>query len=848
MTVARMSLPDILFLYRARLRARAVLVQEGLAVVGIAIGVALLFASQVASTSLTHSVAQLTNQTVGSAAKFQLDARGPAGVDGGLLNQTRRIPGVRMALPVLEVQANVIGPAGRRSVDLLGTSPGFAHFDGPLLRHFSDAQLEKVRAIALPVPVAEAIGASALERVQLQVGASVVHALVGATLQEGDIGGLVHSPIAVAPVAYVQRIAGIGDRVTQVYVQPAPGHDAQVRAALARLAATAGVNLEPANFDSTLFAVAAAPENQGEVLFSAISAIVGFMFALNAMLITVPARRKLIEDIRPQGATVLMTVQILLFDAAVLGVLACIVGLTLGELLSVAAFHATPGYLASAFPVGNDRIVTWQSVAFAVGAGLLAAAVGVLWPLRDILGRGPRGDEVREHPRVNLAATRLTTGFACLAITTVIVIVRPRDAVMGNFTLIVALVCLLPLLFDGVVVAFERVQRLGNGAASVMAVTELQSPQARVRSLAIAATAAVAVFGIVSVQGAQVNLQRGLDASAREIDSSADVWVTPGGGSDLLTTIPFRATTLSSLARLPGISSIDLYRGSFLNWGSRRLWILGPPANAGRPIPPSQLIGGDLALATSRIREGGWAVLSQALASEHHLHVGQAFILPTPRPTRLRVAALSTNLGWPPGAIILSSSDYARAWGSGDPSAYVIQAKPGVSNGTVRRIVQRALGPQTGLTAEVVSERQRRHYALISQGLSRLTQIRLLVLLAAVFAVAGAMGAMIWQRRGLVAFIKRQGYSRVVLWRWLLYESALLIGAGCLIGAVFGVYGQVLISQALAGVTGFPVFFNVGAPIALLSFALVSVAALTIASLASFVVVRVPPSTVSPAY
>ncbi len=123
------------------------------------------------------------------------------------------------------------------------------------------------------------------------------------------------------------------------------------------------------------------------MLFSAISAIVGFMFALNAMLITVPSRRKLIEDIRPQGATRSMTVQILLFDAAVLGVLACIIGLALGELLSVAAFHATPGYLASAFPVGDDRIVTWQSVVLAVGAGLLAAVMGVLWPLRDVLAR-----------------------------------------------------------------------------------------------------------------------------------------------------------------------------------------------------------------------------------------------------------------------------------------------------------------------------------------------------------------------------------------------------------------------------------------------------------------------------
>ena len=63
------------------------------------------------------------------------------------------------------------------------------------------------------------------------------------------------------------------------------------------------MNLVPGEFDSRLFAVAVAPESKSEALFSAISALVGFMFALNAMLVTVPSRRKLIEDIRPHGAT-----------------------------------------------------------------------------------------------------------------------------------------------------------------------------------------------------------------------------------------------------------------------------------------------------------------------------------------------------------------------------------------------------------------------------------------------------------------------------------------------------------------------------------------------------------------
>jgi putative ABC transport system permease protein len=209
---------------------------------------------------------------------------------------------------------------------------------------------------------------------------------------------------------------------------------------------------------------------------------------------------------------------------------------------------------------------------------------------------------------------------------------------------------------------------------------------------------------------------------------------------------------------------------------------------------------------------------------------------------------LITNLGWPPGAVILSSADYARAWASSNPSAYTIDTQAGVSTASVRSLLQRSLGPNAGLTVETSAEREQRHYALASQGLSRLTQIRLLVLIAAVLALAGAMGSMIWQRRDLVAFIKCQGYQKGVLWRWLLCESSVLLAAGCSIGAVFGLYAQLLGSHFLASVTGFPVVFDVEAFAALSSFALLSVVAIAVVALPGYLVVRVPPRTASPAF
>jgi putative ABC transport system permease protein len=847
--VTGIDLSGVLELYKARYGLKSAVVREAFAVLGIAIGVALLFASQIASTSLTHSVTQLHTQFVGSA-QVQLEARGPEGVSERLLGEARRQPGVQVALPVFDKQVNVVGRTGERSVYLIGVNPQEVRASGPLLRRFSAHQLAAQQAIALPTPLANEIGIGPLQIAKVQIGARFIETLVGTTLGEADIGQLVHSPVAVAPLGYAQRLAGTPGQINLIFVRYKPGRAREAHVALERLAAKWNVNLEPGTFDSQLFSVAVAPESQSETLFSGISALVGFMFALNAMLITVPSRRALIEEIRPQGASRWDTAKILLFDALVIGTVACVLGLVLGNFLSVAVFKSTPSYLAVAFPVGNNRVVTWQCFALAIGAGMAAAVIGVFWPLREILARALQPLPDPTNHRRAWTAARLVLGSICLALTTAILLFDTKAALVGNIALVAALVVLMPLLFDALVRLFEFLSKVLDGVGSALAVTELQTAQTRVRSLAIAATVAVAVFGVVEFQGIQTNLERGLNKASRDVDAAAAVWVLPGGRLNVQPTTPFSAATISTaaLARVPGVGQISVFRGSFLDWGNRRLWVLAPASSISHPIPTTQVVSGDPTLAAERVRQGGWAVLSQALADEHGLHVGQTFTLPAPRPLQLRVAALTTNLGWAPGTLILNAATYARAWQSNAPTAYAIQTTGGATAAVVRDRIRHATASARGLVVETAAERDKRRFAIAKQGLSRLTQIRLLVLIAAILAVIGSMGAMIWQRRDLIAFIKVQGYEEGTLRRWLLCEAGILLTVGCLIGAVFGLYAQLLGSRFLATVTGYPIVFNVEVLAAITSFVLVSVVAFVAVALPGYLVVRVPANTESPAY
>jgi putative ABC transport system permease protein len=831
------KLANALRFYRVRLRARVV--QECLAIVGIAAGVALLFASQVSSSSLQSSVTQLWRGIAGHAT-LQLVARDPQGFPASTLTRVRAIAGVRVAAPLLEAGANAIGPRGRESVELVGADGSLKRLGGTLVRDTDLAPFGGIGAVVLPAPLARTIGVRKFgQEVTFELAGHTTPAPLYAQLHERQIGSLIASPVAIAPLSFAQEMTGLSARVSRILIQPAPGAEAKVRAALVSLAA-GHLNVESASYDDKLFAKAAAASSQSTALFSVISALVGFLFAFNAMLLTVPQRRRLIADLRRDGYAPRTVIALLLLDALVLGVLASVLGLALGEELSIHLLHSNPAFLSLAFAVGSQRVVSWQSIAIATGGGMFAATVAVLSPLRDILSRDPLA---ATGSQLGAGATRgggrrALAGLACIAGATALLLAAPQAAIAGMVLLVAALLLELPLALGAMLALVRRLA--GAITSPVPHVAAMELSAARARAVAIAATGAIAVFGSVAIEGAHGDLLAGLENAARDTNAFTDIWVSPAGTYDLLDTAPFAPVDRAKLEHLPGVRAVGLYRSGLLDIGERRALVIAPPRAATPLLPGDQILRGNLRVATARVRAGGWLVLSQAIASEQHLSIGQSFTLRSPDPMTFRVAALSTNVGWAPGAIIMNAADYARAWGSTDASAYSILLDPGFAPARAVREIERALGPNSGFAVQTAQRHAARQRALSREALASLTQIATLIPIAAVLAMAAAMGALVWQRRPRLAKLKLEGFPRAELWRTILLESLLLLSVGCLTGAIFGIYGQQLADRVLANVVNFPVVYSITALPALRSLTLVIATALAILAIPGYLAASVP--------
>jgi putative ABC transport system permease protein len=829
-------------LYAWRLRTRTA--QELLAAAGIAVGVALVFGVLVANTSIAGSAGGLVHQLIGSA-QLQLAARSQGGFSERLVQEVEALPGVQATSPLLREDIAIVGSRGSEPIQLIGATADQLSLEPQATRDLGSGAAGLISGgVGLPSSVAETIGARPDDAVTLRADGKSQTVRVRAVLGPQTIGAVAGSPVAIALLDTAQRLTGESGRVTDVLVKAAPGALTKVAGELRRVAA-GRINVTPADNELRLLDTSAKPNQQSTTLFAAIAGMVGFLLALNAMLLTVPERRRLVAELRTFGYDPAQIVLLLAVQALALGVVGSAIGIALGDLLSHTLFGGVPSYLSAAFPVGGARIITTSTVIIAAGCGVLAALLASARPLLDLRPSRPMdtvmhepGEAGQSIPR-GAAIALAVAGVALVLVVSVVALAIPRLTIVGGALLAVAAVCLVPFAYTTVVAALRPLSERSKGVLPI-AVMELEATATR--SVALAAIAAVAVYGSLAIGGARTDLVHGLETAIGQYERTADIWVTTG--ENVFNTDSFHPDGIqSAVARAPGVASVRADQGALLDVGVHRLMVRVHSPSTPVFIQSSQLIQGGFARASQLIRRGGWATVSQGFAAERGLRVNDHFTLPTPSGAlRLGVAAITTNLGWPAGAITLSTADYVRGWQTADPSALEVTLKPGVTLAAGKRAVQSALGPNSALRVQTFREREAQTDNSARQGLSSLGEISTLLLVTGALAVAASLSAAIWQRRARLAAMKTWGYDNVQLWRSILLESVILLVIGCADGAILGLYGHDLADRWLRLTTDFPAPFAIGGAQVLFTLALIVGIAVAVVAVPGFSAAQVPPS------
>ncbi|MDQ8017841.1 MAG: FtsX-like permease family protein [Bordetella sp.] len=534
------------------------------AVVAVMLGVALAFSVHLINASALDEF-QGAVRSVNGQPDLELRAV-QGGFDERVYAQVARLPQVRLASPVLEVQAIARTPDGRRfglrvvGIDAL-VVPGIAPSLMPVPAQGADedtrfAMLSPGRAFLNPAAQQAAGTSSTLQLDSAAPGQPPLR--VAGTVAAGG------SALAVMDIGAAQDLLGRGGELTRIDLRLAPGTDrtafvaalpslpgwpANVRVAEPGDAAERASNLSRAyRVNLTVLALVA--------LFT------GAFLVFSVLALSVTKRAQQFALLGVLGLTPRQRLRLVLAESLLLGAVGSVAGLLLGGTLAWAALRLLGGDLGGGYFAGVSPRLQWSTpAALLYGAlGLAAAGVGGWWPARAAQ-RLPEAQTLKGLGAGNATARRpwialiLIAGGAVLAGVPAVFGI-PLGAYVSVGLLLVGGIAGLPWLIEAV---YDRLApRLGQRLLPMLAIE---------RARRMRGTAAVAVSGVVASLALSVALTV-MVASFRDsvtqwldVVLPADLYLRAAGtGGASTDAAPFDAALVQQVAQLPGVARASTLR------------------------------------------------------------------------------------------------------------------------------------------------------------------------------------------------------------------------------------------------------------------------------------------------
>ena len=780
------------------LRARPL--RAFLSTVGIALGVAVLFAGLATNAGIDASVDSTVRGLLGRA-----DLRVAALGEGGLSAETVRTigstPGIAVAAPALErrtyLQAAVPGAVGAAlppPVTVLGVDPATEALlhDLPLIAGSQLADPDESSAL-ITQGLAEQDGLHLGSLVTVQsAGDPVTYRVVGILAGDGPITGAFGRTMVV-PLRTAQAAFG-QTGVTRVDIGLAEGADTSAvsRDLESRLVTEPYVLSAPRDLAVTLRA-STADFQATTALIAAIALFVGAFLIFNTLSMTVGERIREVGLLRAAGATRGQVTWFMLAQALVLGVVGSLLGLAIGALLAagMVAYVGTIGSVTLARPALPPEALI---VGFLVGLMVtLAAAIeparraGRIQPVEALKTR-------LDLPSGQRARLRwLAAVFVAVALVGVIVWPRGADGAGVIQALVVyAILLIATMLIPFVLPATARMA--GVPFAILFRFEERLARSSVVRDKSRTAL----TLGGLTVGLAMIVALGGVGQHAR---AAAGAWIADVIPGELVMTSIRPIGTEEGVAEalsaaVPGVARVSPI-------GTFDIALKGVRTDAAAVVrtDAAAVVGadmaadgrltftaGDRAAALAALDAGGAAIVPAGLAASLGLSVGQTIALPTAdgRVLELRIAGIvERSLPGSGGeAVLVGWGEATSALGLAGADAFAVRFAPDAPP-AARDALRTAAN---AYALEIVP--LDRIGGAISDALARIfglfDALAIVAVLIATLGVVNTLTMNVIERVREIGLLRAVGMTRRQVWRSVAVEAGILGLAGAILGIVVG--------------------------------------------------------------
>lgn len=775
--------------------------QAALSVLGIALGVAVVAAVDLATGSARRAFTLSTEAVTGRATHEVVG--GPEGIPDSVYARLRVDLGVRPIAPVVEGYARA--PAYRgRTLRVLGLDP-FA--EGPF-RAYAASVGRRMRVPELIAkPGAVLLSAATARELGLRVGGALVvraggrdHtlALAGVLEPADDASRRALDGLVLADIATAQEVVGTPGRLSRVDVLAPDGAAGAALLARIRGALPPGASLEATSARTGAVAGMTRAFELNLRALSLLALVFGMFLIYNTMTFSVVQRRPLLGTLRAVGVTRRQIFALVLGEALLIGAAGTTVGLLLGVALGGGLVRLVTRTINDLYFVVSVRGVSLSAptlgkgALLGLGATLLAAAAPALEatsaPPRAVLSRSLLEARARRAaPRAGLAgAALLALGGGLLAVPS-----RSLPLSLGAlFVLILGAALLVPLATLALMCALRPLAGRLFGLAGRMAATGVSATLSRTAPAVAALSVAVSVGVAV---GVMIGSFRGTVVRWLESTLQADVYVSVPGFSSTRSDVPVDPALAERLAATPGVAAVTTNRNVTVSspLGDVRLVAVAAPRGVVRPFRFKE---GEPAEVWRRF-ERGEVLVSEPFAYRHGLHAGSTVALRTDRGERtFRVAGVYYDYASEQGTVYMDRRAYDAVFDDRAISAIALFAAPGVDpDALVRRLRARADGAQE---LWIRSNRGLREATLVvfDRTFAITGVLRVLSLAVAFVGVLAALMALQLERSRELGVLRATGLTRGQLWALISGQTGLMgLAAGLLAIPVGAMLAAVMI-------------------------------------------------------
>jgi len=529
-------------------------------------------------------------------------------------------------------------------------------------------------------------------------------------------------------------------------------------------------------------------------LLSYISLVVGAFLIYNTISVSVVRRRAEIGIVRALGASRNVVQAAFIGEAATLGVIGALLGLPLGRIMAsgvVKLMAVTVDALyVSSRPGPIELGATSVLLALTIGVGVAVASAYA--PAREAsqvspveaMARGRREYDVRVHKFRDLAVAGALAIAAAAAARAPAIAGKPLFGYLSALLLIVASALAIPAFVDGASLATSSFLKRTLGVEALLASRSLCASLRRTSVLVGALSTAIAMMTSV---GIMVGSFRQTVVLWMGDQLPADLYLRPAGNpaADRHPTISLDLA--NAIAKLPGVAAVDRLRSYEITYDGMPATLASADLQILRSYKHSDFFSGrptDRVLAD--IHSANAVVVSEPFTYKHHVKTGDTLKLSLGNSqASFRIVDVYYDYSSERGNIIMDRNTLLKYLPDETPSNLAVYVDAQTTVAKVRAEIEQAAA---GHRILIFSNANLRGEAIriFDRTFAITYALEAVAILVAVMGVAGALLALVIDRRRELGLLRFLGCSAQQIRKLILVEAGLLGLLANVAGVILG--------------------------------------------------------------